>query len=58
VPAGDPGSIANAIRRIATDPGLAERFSAAGRATAEAGYGSDRSAETIVRALKTHAGME
>jgi len=58
VPPGDPVAIAAAIRRIATDPALAERFSAAGRATVEAGYGSDRSAETIVRALKTHAGMK
>jgi glycosyltransferase involved in cell wall biosynthesis len=58
VPPGDPVATANAIRRIASDPALAERFSAAGRATAEAGYGSGRSAETIVRALKTHAGMK
>jgi len=58
VPPGEPAAIAGAIRRIATDPALAERFSAAGRATVEAGYGSDRSAETIARALKTHAGMK
>jgi hypothetical protein len=36
---------------------VAESFSAAGRATVEAGYGSSRSAETIVRALQAHAGM-
>jgi glycosyltransferase involved in cell wall biosynthesis len=58
VPPGDPTAIAKAIKRIATDPALAEQFSAAGRATVEGGYGSDRSAETIVRALKAHAGME
>lgn len=58
VPPGDATAIANAIKRIATDAALAERFSASGRATVEAGYGSDRSAETMVRALKTHAGMK
>jgi len=58
VPPGDAAAIANAVRRIATDPALAGRFSAAGRTTVEAGYGSDRSAETIVRALKAHAGMQ
>jgi glycosyltransferase involved in cell wall biosynthesis len=58
VPPGDPAAIAGAIRRIATDPTLAERFGAAGRATVEAGYGSDRSADALVRALKAHAGMD
>ena len=57
VPPGDPAAMAGAIRRIVTDPVLAEKFSAAGRATVEAGYGSDRSAETLVQALRTHAGM-
>ncbi|HKB02009.1 MAG TPA: exopolysaccharide biosynthesis GT4 family glycosyltransferase EpsE [Gemmataceae bacterium] len=58
VKAGDPTAIASAVRQIVTDSVLASRFSAAGRATVEAGYGSDRSADTIVRALKTHAGMK
>jgi glycosyltransferase involved in cell wall biosynthesis len=57
IPPADPTSMAAAIRRIATNPELAVRFSAAGRATVEAGYGSDRSAETLVRALCEHAGM-
>jgi colanic acid/amylovoran biosynthesis glycosyltransferase len=57
IPPGDAAAMAGAIKRIATDAALAERFSAAGRATVEAGYGSDRSADTIVRALKAHAGM-
>jgi colanic acid/amylovoran biosynthesis glycosyltransferase len=58
VPPGDPAALAAAVRRIATDPTLAQKLSSAGRATVEAGYGSDRSAETIVRALRTHAGAE
>ena len=35
---------------------LAQRFSAAGRATVEAGFGSGRSADTIVRGLREYAG--
>jgi glycosyltransferase involved in cell wall biosynthesis len=57
VPPGDPQSMAAAIRKIAAAPNLAERFSQAGRATVDAGFGSDRSATTIVAALKAHAGM-
>jgi glycosyltransferase involved in cell wall biosynthesis len=57
VPKGNAAALAAAIRRIAGDPELAMRFSAAGRATVEAGYGSDRSAVTIVQALREHAGM-
>src|SRR5262249_55039539 len=57
VPPGDPAAIAAAIRRIAIDPSLATRFSHAGRLTVEAGFGSERSAETIVYALRSHAGM-
>jgi colanic acid/amylovoran biosynthesis glycosyltransferase len=57
VPPGDPAVIATAIRRIASDPALATGFSQAGRATVERGFGSERSAETIVSALRSHAGM-
>jgi colanic acid/amylovoran biosynthesis glycosyltransferase len=57
VPPNDPGAVANAIRRIADDPALAERFNSAGRATVEAGFGSERSAITIVEALREHAGF-
>jgi glycosyltransferase involved in cell wall biosynthesis len=56
VPPRDPAALAAAIRRIATDPALAERFSAVGRTTVEAGFGSGRSAEAIVRGLHEHAG--
>lgn len=56
VPPRDPAALATAIRTIVTDAPLAERFSAAGRATVEAGFGSGRSAETIVSALREHAG--
>src|SRR5207247_2382760 len=58
VAANDSGAIANAIRRIAYDPTLAKRFSAEGRKTVEAAYGSDRSAVTIIEALERHAGKE
>jgi glycosyltransferase involved in cell wall biosynthesis len=47
VPPGDPAALAAAVRRIAADPVLAAKFSPAGRATVEAGYGSDRSAEAL-----------
>jgi len=57
VPPGDPPAMAAAIHKIAADPSLAERFSEAGRATVEAGFGSDRSATTIVAALMAHADM-
>jgi len=57
VPPGNPPAMAAAIRKIAADPNLAEQFSRAGRATVEAGFGSDRSAATIVAALKEHAEM-
>lgn len=57
VPPGNPPAMAAAIRKIAADPNLAEQFSRAGRATVEAGFGSDRSAATIVAALKEHAVM-
>jgi glycosyltransferase involved in cell wall biosynthesis len=56
VPPRDPAALAAAIRRIATDPELAMRFSAAGRATVEAGFGSGRSADAIGRGLREHAG--
>jgi glycosyltransferase involved in cell wall biosynthesis len=56
VPPRDPAALAAAVRRIATDPALAERFSAAGRSTVEASFGSGRSADTIVRGLREHAG--
>jgi glycosyltransferase involved in cell wall biosynthesis len=56
VPPRDPAALAAAVRRIATDPALAERFSAAGRLTVEASFGSGRSADTIVRGLREHAG--
>jgi glycosyltransferase involved in cell wall biosynthesis len=52
----DPAALAAAIRQIATDPVLAEKFSTAGRATVEAGFGSGRSADTIVKGLGEHAG--
>jgi glycosyltransferase involved in cell wall biosynthesis len=57
VPANDAAAIASAIRQIAADPDLAIRFSKAGRATVEAGYGSERSATTIISALERHARM-
>lgn len=57
VPPNDAAAIAKAIRRIADDPALAQRFSSAGRATVEAGFGSERSAITIVEALRTHSGF-
>jgi len=57
VPPRDHVAIAGAVRRIVSDPALATRFSRAGRATVEAGFGSERSAETIVSALRSHAGM-
>jgi colanic acid/amylovoran biosynthesis glycosyltransferase len=57
VPPRDPAALAAAIRRIATDPELAMKFSGAGRATVEAGFGSDRSAATIERGLREHAGL-
>jgi glycosyltransferase involved in cell wall biosynthesis len=57
VPPGDHVAIAEAVRRIASDPALANKFSQAGRATVEAGFGSQRSAETIASALRSHAGM-
>jgi colanic acid/amylovoran biosynthesis glycosyltransferase len=57
VPHGNHVAIAEAVRRIVSDPALAAKFSQAGRATVEAGYGSQRSAETIVSALRSHAGM-
>jgi colanic acid/amylovoran biosynthesis glycosyltransferase len=57
VPPGDPRALASALRRIATDPALAERFSAAGRKTVEGGFGSDRSAAAIIEGLREHAGL-
>lgn len=57
VPPSDAAAIAKAIRRIANDPQMAQRFSTAGRATVEAGFGSERSAITIVEALRTHSGL-
>jgi glycosyltransferase involved in cell wall biosynthesis len=57
VPPGDARAVAAAIWRIASDADLANRFSAAGRATVEAEYSSDRSAITMVSALRTHVGM-
>lgn len=56
VPPRDPAALAAAIRRIVADPVLAEKFSAAGRATVEGGFGSGRSADTIVKGLREHAG--
>jgi len=56
VPPNDPAALAAAIRRIATDPELATKFSAAGRATVEAGFSSGRSAEALVNGLREHAG--
>ena len=35
VPAGDPGALAEAIRRLAADPDLAQRIAAAGRSAYE-----------------------
>lgn len=58
VPPNDPSAIADAIRRIAADAALAGRFSMAGRATVEAGYGSERSALAIIEGLRAHAGMQ
>jgi glycosyltransferase involved in cell wall biosynthesis len=57
VPPNDPAAIAKAIWRIADDPTLAQRLSAAGRATVEANYGSERSAITIIDALRAHAAL-
>jgi len=57
VPPGNLEAIAGAIRRIVTDAVLAVRIAAAGRATVEAGFGSDRSAEEIVKGLRQYAGM-
>lgn len=48
---GDIAALANALRTLATDPALAQRFSVAGRAMVETGFGSDRSARTIATAL-------
>jgi glycosyltransferase involved in cell wall biosynthesis len=57
VPPGDHVAISAAICRIASNPELATKFGQAGRATVEAGFGSERSAETIASALRSHAGM-
>jgi glycosyltransferase involved in cell wall biosynthesis len=56
VPPGDPDALADALTEVLTDPVRAEKFGVAGRATVEAGFGSDRSAATIVEGLKAHAG--
>jgi colanic acid/amylovoran biosynthesis glycosyltransferase len=56
VPPRDPVALAEAIRRIATDPALAQRFSIGGRLTVEVGFGSSKSAEAIVKGLHEHAG--
>lgn len=58
VPPRDPGALAGAIRRIISDPMLAEKFSIAGRATVVTGFGSGRSADAIVRGLHEHAGWK
>jgi glycosyltransferase involved in cell wall biosynthesis len=57
VPPGNLEAITGAVRRIVTDPAPAVRLGAAGRETVEAGFGSDRSAEAIVRGLRELAGM-
>jgi colanic acid/amylovoran biosynthesis glycosyltransferase len=57
VPPGDLAAITAAIRRLATEPDVALKFSSAGRATVEAGFGSERSAATIADALKRHGAM-
>jgi glycosyltransferase involved in cell wall biosynthesis len=57
VPPGNQEAITGALRRIVTDPGLAARLATAGRATVEAGFGSDRSAAEIVKGLREHAGL-
>ena len=41
VPPGDPGALAEAVRRLASDAGLAERLAEAGRATYEAHASED-----------------
>ncbi|HJZ90817.1 MAG TPA: exopolysaccharide biosynthesis GT4 family glycosyltransferase EpsE [Gemmataceae bacterium] len=56
VPPGKPEALADALAEVLTDPVRAEKFGVAGRATVEAGFGSDRSAATIVEGLKAHAG--
>lgn len=56
VPPGDLDALVGAIGRIIADPELARRVGAAGRATVEAGFGSDRSAATMVTELHEHAG--
>jgi len=57
VPPGDLPAIAAAIRRVTADAALALRFSSAGRTTVEAGFGSERSAKTIVEGLRAHGAM-
>src|SRR5262249_10079786 len=44
VPPGKPEALADALAEVLTDPVRAEKFGVAGRATVEAGFGSDRSA--------------
>jgi glycosyltransferase involved in cell wall biosynthesis len=57
VPPGDVAALASALTELQRNSGLAERFSRVGRATVESGFGSDRSAVTIIEALKTHGGL-
>jgi len=57
VPPGIQPAITGALRRIAADPELAARLAAAGRVTVERGFGSNRSAEEIVKGLREYAGM-
>ncbi len=57
VPPKDPEALARAIARIADDPGLARRLSAAGRARIVEGFGAARGAETLIGAiLAAHSG--
>ncbi len=49
VPAGQPDAMARAIAELANDPERARRLGEAGRRKVEAGFGSARSAEVLVR---------
>jgi len=52
VPPKDPERLAAALRRLADDPGLCDRLSAAGRAHVVAGYDSARGAEALIAGVE------
>lgn len=51
VPPGDPAALATAIRRVLTEPGMADRLSAAGRARAQS-YRWERVVERVEEAYR------